>query len=67
MKTLTIAFIIGIIALLVLTGCNTDAQKSYPPQGDRYVGGGCGVSAPVSDAGTAAEAVASAPAQTLAA
>jgi len=63
MKAIKIALIIGLVALFVLAGCSSSAQKNYsPPQGQRYVGGGCGVAAPVSDVG-AAETFETQPAQ----
>lgn len=54
MKTIKLLLIISIVALFVLAGCNTTSQKSSPPSGQRYVGGGCGVAAPTNDLGAAA-------------
>ncbi|MBI4140876.1 hypothetical protein HY485_03505 [Candidatus Woesearchaeota archaeon] len=63
MKAIKLALIIGLVALLVLAGCSSSAQKNYsPPSGQRYVGGGCGVQAPAQDV-SVAEAVAAQPAQ----
>ncbi|MBI4141772.1 hypothetical protein HY484_02510 [Candidatus Woesearchaeota archaeon] len=53
MKALKLLLIISIVALFVLAGCSTSAQKSSLPSGQRYVGGGCGVAAPASNAGVA--------------
>lgn len=61
MKALKLLLIIGIVALFVLAGCSTNAQKSSPPSGQRYVGGGCGVQAPAENTG-AAQAFATEPA-----
>lgn len=40
--------VLSIIALVVLAGCSSSAEKSYAPSssGQKYVGGGCGVGAP---------------------
>ena len=47
MKITKILFLIGIISLLVLAGCNSNVDKSYAPSNSeqKYVGGGCGVGA----------------------
>ncbi len=47
MNATKILFIVGILALLVLSACSSNADKSYAPSGQQYVGGGCGVNAPV--------------------
>ena len=59
MKALKLLLMVSIVALFVLAGCSSNAQQNYPPQGQRYVGGGCGVQAPAEDT-SAAQAVATA-------
>lgn len=47
MNATKVLFIVGILALFVLSACSSNADKSYAPSGQQYVGGGCGVNAPV--------------------
>ena len=60
MKTTKLMVMLGIVALIVLAGCSSNAEKSYAPSGQQYIGGGCGVGAPVEGNSDAAQSIAGA-------